>query len=46
MQKLKEETLKIYRAILAFYKATVIPIVRWSFLRTIFRLNPKNLLAP
>jgi hypothetical protein len=44
--ELKGETLKIYRAILAFYKATIIPMVRWSFIRAGFRLNPKNLLAP
>jgi hypothetical protein len=43
--KLKGETLKIYRAILALYKATIIPMVRWSFLRAGFRLNPKNLLV-
>jgi hypothetical protein len=36
----------MYRAILAFYKTTVIPMVRWSVLRAGFRLNPKNHLAP
>jgi hypothetical protein len=45
-QKRKGETLKIYRAILAFYKATIIPMVRWIFVRAGFRLNRKNLLAP
>jgi hypothetical protein len=45
-RKMKGETLKIYRAILAFYKATIISMVRWSFVRAGFRLNPKNLLAP
>jgi hypothetical protein len=44
--KMKGEMLKIYRAILAFRKATIIPMVRWSFARAGFRLNPKNLLAP
>jgi hypothetical protein len=44
--ELKGETLKIYRAILAFYKATIIPMVRWSFIQAGFRPNPKNLLAP
>jgi hypothetical protein len=42
---MKREMPKIYRAILAFYQATIIPIVRWSFVRAGFRLNPKNLLA-
>jgi hypothetical protein len=44
--EIKGETLKIYRAILAFYKATIIPMARWSFIQAGFRLNPKNLLAP
>jgi hypothetical protein len=44
--KMKGETLKIYRAILVFYQATIIPMVRWSFVRAGFRLNPKNLLEP
>jgi hypothetical protein len=44
--KMKRETFKIYRAILAFDKTTIIPMVRWSFVRAGFRLNPKNLLAP
>jgi hypothetical protein len=43
---MKGEMLKIYRAILAFYKATIIPMVRWSFVRAGFRLNPENLYAP
>jgi hypothetical protein len=46
MHKLKGEMLKIYRAVLAFYKARIIPTVRWSFLRAGFHLNPENLLAP
>jgi hypothetical protein len=45
MHKLKREMLKIYRGILAFYKAMIIPRVRWSFLRAGFRFNPRNLLA-
>jgi hypothetical protein len=43
---MKGETVKIYRAILAFYRATIIPMVRWSFVRAGFLLSPKNLLAP
>jgi hypothetical protein len=43
---LRRETLKIYRGILAFYKATIIPMVGWSFVRGGFRLDPRNLLAP
>jgi hypothetical protein len=43
---LKGETLKIYRAILTYYTAAIIPLVRWSFLRAGFRLNPKYLLVP
>jgi hypothetical protein len=46
MQKLKGKTLKIYRAMLAFYKATIIPMVRWSFLRAGFRFKADNLLVP
>jgi hypothetical protein len=44
--KLKGETLKICRAILADDKARIIPMVRWSFLRAGFRLNPKHFLVP
>jgi hypothetical protein len=43
---MKGETLKIFRAILAFYKATIIPVMKWSFVWAEFRLNPKNLFAP
>lgn len=43
---MKGETLKIYRAVLVFYKATRIPMVRSSFLRAGFRLNPDSLFAP
>jgi hypothetical protein len=31
---------------LAFYKSTIIPMVRWSLIRAGSRFNPKNLLAP
>jgi hypothetical protein len=44
--ELKGETLKIYRAILAFYKATIIPIVRWTDIPARFRPNLKNISAP
>ena len=44
--EMKGETLKIYRALCAFYKATIIPMVRWSFSRAGFRLDPHNLFAP
>jgi hypothetical protein len=43
---MKGETLKVYRAITAFYKATIIPMVRWSFLRAGFQLNPDKLFDP
>jgi hypothetical protein len=43
---MKGETLKIYRALLAFYKATIIPLVRWSFVRGGLHLNPQDLFAP
>jgi hypothetical protein len=43
---MKGETRKIYRALLAFYKSTIIPMVRWSFERAGFRLNSDNLLSP
>jgi hypothetical protein len=44
-KQMRGETLKIYRALLAFYKATIIPMVRWSFDRAGFRLNPHDLLG-
>jgi hypothetical protein len=43
---MKGETRKIYRVLLAFYKSTIIPMVRWSFERAGFRLNSGNLLSP
>jgi hypothetical protein len=36
---MKGETLKFIR-LAAFYKAAIIPMVRWSFIRAGFRLNP------
>jgi hypothetical protein len=43
---MKGENRKIYRALLAFYKSTIILMVRWSFERAGFRLNSENLLSP
>jgi hypothetical protein len=43
---MKGKTRKIYRVLLAFYKNTIIPMVRWSFERAGFRLNSDNLLSP
>jgi hypothetical protein len=43
---MKRETQKIYRALLAFYKNPIIPMVRWSFERADFRLNSDNFLSP
>jgi hypothetical protein len=39
---MKGETRKMYRALLVFEKATIIPMVRWSFKRTGFRLDLKT----
>jgi hypothetical protein len=38
-------TRKTYRELLAFYKSTIIPMVRWSFERPGFCLNSDNLLS-
>jgi hypothetical protein len=43
---MKGETRKIYRALLVFFKSTIIPMVRWRFERARFRLNSDNLLSP
>jgi hypothetical protein len=43
---MKGETRKIYRALLAFHKSMIIPMVRWSFKQAGFRLNSDNLLNP
>jgi hypothetical protein len=45
-KEMNGETSKTYRALLAFYKATIIPMVRWSFRRAGFNLNPIQLLGP
>jgi hypothetical protein len=36
---MKEETKKMYRALPAFYKATIVPMIRWSFERGRFLLD-------
>jgi hypothetical protein len=46
LKGMKGETLKILRAVIAFSKANVIPMVRESFMRARLRLNPENLFAP
>jgi hypothetical protein len=43
---MKGETRKIYRALLSFYKSTIIPMIRWSFVRAGFFLKPENPLGP
>jgi hypothetical protein len=43
---MKGETRKIYRALISFYKNTIIPMIRWSFVRAGFFLKPENLLGP
>jgi hypothetical protein len=43
---MKGEIRKIYRALLAFYENTIIPMVHWSFERAGFRLNSDDLLSP
>jgi hypothetical protein len=45
-QGMKGETRKIYRALLAFCRITIIPTVRWSFEQAGFRLNSDNLMSP
>jgi hypothetical protein len=40
---MKGDILKIYRAIPAFYRATIIPMVRWNFISAGFRLHPNSL---
>jgi hypothetical protein len=42
-RKMKVETLKTYCAILVLYKATIILMVRQSFLRAGFSRNPRDL---
>jgi hypothetical protein len=43
---MKGQTLKISRARTAFYKATIIPMVSWRFIRAGFRLNSDNVFGP
>jgi hypothetical protein len=43
---MKGESRKIHRALLTFYKSTIIPTIRWSFERARFYLNPDHLLKP
>jgi hypothetical protein len=46
MKGTKGETRKIYTALLSFYKSTIIPMIRWSFVRADFFLKLENLLGP
>jgi hypothetical protein len=46
MEKMKVETLKMYRAMSAFYKATVIQVVRWSSNTAASQLNLNECVAP
>jgi hypothetical protein len=43
---MNREAPKLYRFSLAFDKSVRIPIVRWGCVRTGFRMNPKDRLAP
>jgi hypothetical protein len=43
---MKGDNRKIYRALLACYESTIIPMVRCSFERTGFRLNSDTILSP
>jgi hypothetical protein len=43
---MKGETWKTCKALLSFCKSTIIPMIRWNFVRTGFFLKPKNLLGP
>jgi hypothetical protein len=42
---MKGETVKIYQAMTTFYEATIMPMVRWSFIRAWFGRNPNDHLA-
>jgi hypothetical protein len=42
----KGDIVKIYRAVTACYKATIIPMLRWSFIRAGFGLNLADLFVP
>jgi hypothetical protein len=43
---MKGETLRMYRATAALNKATIIPLVQWSFIRPGLHLSPDDLFAP
>jgi hypothetical protein len=43
---MKGETRKMCRALLAFYKGTIIPTIRWSFERAEFLLDLENIRNP
>jgi hypothetical protein len=43
---MKGETRKTERALPSFYKSTIIPMIRWRFVRVSFFLKPENLLDP
>jgi hypothetical protein len=43
---MKGETKKMYRVLVAFYKATIIPMVRWSFERAGFLLDLNDIRNP
>jgi hypothetical protein len=45
LKRMKGEALKIFRVVMTFYKAAIIPMVRWSFIRARLGLNPENLFA-
>jgi hypothetical protein len=42
MKGIKGETRKIYMALLSFYKSAISPMVRWSFVRAGFFLEPES----
>jgi hypothetical protein len=46
LKLMKGETLKIFRAVMAFDKATIIRMVRWNFISAGLGLNPENLFVP
>jgi hypothetical protein len=43
---MKEETKKMHHTLLAFYKATMIPMIRWSFERAGFLLDLSDIPNP
>jgi hypothetical protein len=46
VKRMKGEILKIYHAIAGFYKVTIIPMVRWSFICAGLGLNPDHPFTP